>query len=183
MNIIRVSAFRKCRKTLLTFELPFFRLIALTYFTVIFLAVCTGCGGTPEADISAYGDAPIEISGLTSEDFTVTPGELAALECVSRSATGETAKAGTVKAVGPLLNTFLADYGKNASDFNRIRFIASDGYRVVLRDEYLTDYEVVLSVASGREPLQESERPLRILIPEAESGMWEYACIRIEFVE
>jgi hypothetical protein len=159
------------------------RILTFMAFAAIFLTVCTACGGTPEADISAYGDAPVAISGLTDEDFTVTPNELAALECVSRSATGETAKAGTVKAVGPLLDVFLADYGKKSSDFNRIRFIASDGYRVVLRDEYLTDYEVVLSIASGGEPLPESERPLRILIPEAESGMWEYSCIRIEFVE
>jgi hypothetical protein len=36
---------------------------------------------------------------------------------------------------------------------------------------------------SGRDPLPASERPLRILIPEAESSMWEYACVRIEFVE
>jgi hypothetical protein len=150
------------------------------------LALCcalllAACGGS--ADISAYGDAPIEISGLTETDFTVTPNELAALECVSRSATGATAKAGTVKAVGPLLDTFLEGYGRKTSDFNRIRFIASDGYRVVLRDEYLTDYEVVLSVSSGKNPLPESERPLRILIPEAESNMWEYSCVRIEFVE
>ncbi|MDR1571676.1 MAG: hypothetical protein LBS32_04045 [Clostridiales Family XIII bacterium] len=145
-----------------------------------------GCGGQGlKADISEYGDSPIEISGLAAEDFSVTPNELAQLECVSRSATGATAKAGTVKAVGPLLDSFLAAYGdgRAMSDFNRIRFIASDGYRVVLRDEYLSDYEVLLSVASGGDPLPEAERPLRILIPEAESGMWEYACVRIEFVE
>jgi hypothetical protein len=149
------------------------------------LVVLTACGGRTgvSADISAYGDAPIEIVGLADEEFTVTPNELAALPCVSRSATGETAKAGTVKAVGPLLDTFLAEYGKKTSDFNRIRFIAVDAYRVVLRDEYLTDYEVVLSVSNGKDPLPESERPLRVLIPEAESGMWEYACVRIEFVE
>jgi hypothetical protein len=155
---------------------------------VVALLLCAGCGlpvgcGGGQADISAYGDTPIEIAGLADGEFTVTPNELAALPCVSRSATGETAKAGTVRAVGPLLDTFLAEYGKKTSDFNRIRFIASDAYRVVLRDEYLTDYEVVLSVANGKNPLPESERPLRILIPEAESSMWEYACVRIEFVE
>jgi hypothetical protein len=153
----------------------------------LFLAAATtaACGGQTrvKADISAYGDARIEIAGLEAEEFTVTPNALAALPCVSRSATGATAKAGTVRAVGPLLNTFLAQYGKKASDYNRIRFIAADAYRVVLRDEYLTDYEVVLSVASGEAPLPESERPLRVLIPEAESNLWEYACVRIEFVE
>jgi hypothetical protein len=159
------------------------RVFIIASVAVALLTGCAGCGGNLKADISAYGGDIIEISGLADEDFTVTPAELAELPCESRSATGATAKAGTVKAVGPLLDTFLADYGKSASDFARIRFIASDGYRVILRDEYLTDYEVVLSVASGGEPLPESERPLRILIPEAESSMWEYACVRIEFVE
>ncbi|MDR2355159.1 MAG: hypothetical protein LBE16_03080 [Clostridiales Family XIII bacterium] len=160
--------------------------LAAARFAALFIlaaAVLTGCGGSGDADISAYGDAPIEIEGLTDTAFVITPNELMALPCVSRSATGETAKAGTVKATGPLLDTFLEKYNKKASDFNRIRFIASDAYRVVLRDEYLTDYEVVLSVASGGDPLPVSERPLRILIPDAESSMWEYACVRIEFVE
>ncbi|MDR2296384.1 MAG: hypothetical protein LBD95_06250 [Clostridiales Family XIII bacterium] len=162
------------------------RTTAAARFAALFIvaaAALAGCGGSGGADISAYGDAPIEIAGLTDEAFTVTPNELAALPCVTRSATGATAKAGTVKAVGPLLDTLLEKYGKKASDFERIRFIASDAYRIVLRDEYLTDYEVVLSVANGKDPLPASEQPLRILIPEAESSMWEYACVRIEFVE
>jgi hypothetical protein len=148
---------------------------------VLVVLLLTACAAK-SADISAYADTPIEISGLTDIDFTITPRELSELECVSRSATGATAKAGTVKAVGPLLDTFLAQFGKKMTDFERIRFIASDDYRVVLKDDYLTDYEVVLSIASGDKPLPESEWPLRILIPEAESNMWEYACVRIEFV-
>jgi hypothetical protein len=148
---------------------------------LLVILLLAGCGGSLP-DISAYGDTPITIAGLTDAEFTVTPRELARLECVTRSATGGTAKAGTVNAVGPLLDTFLAQYGRAASDFERIRFIASDEYRVVLREEYLTEYEVILSVASGKKPLPESERPLRILIPEAETSMWEYACVRIEFV-
>ncbi|MDR2770536.1 MAG: hypothetical protein LBB57_00700, partial [Clostridiales Family XIII bacterium] len=153
-------------------------LVRLAALLVLTATAAAGCGGEKgvTADLSAYGDTPIEIAGLADEAFTVTPNELAALPCVSRSATGETAKAGTVKAVGPLLDSFLAQYGKKASDFNRIHFIAADAYRVVLRDEYLTDYEVVLSVANGKEALPEAEQPLRILIPEAESSMWEYAC-------
>ena len=135
------------------------------------------------ADITEYGDTPITIAGLADEEFTVTPAELAALECVSRTASGKTAKAGTVNATGPLLDTFLKQYGKSTSDFERIRFIASDFYRVVLKDEYLTEYEVVLAVSNGNAPLIEEHRPLRILIPDADSSMWEYAVVRIEFVQ
>jgi hypothetical protein len=139
----------------------------------------SSCGKT--ADISDYGDTPITISGLTDEEFTVTPNDLAQLECVSRTATGATAKAGTVTAYGPLLNTFLAQYDCQMSDFYKIRFLCADDYKAVLKDEYLTDYEVVLSISAGSEPLSESCQPLRLLIPEAESSMWAYSVIRIEF--
>lgn len=152
---------------------------------ILALLIClTGCSGTAKmkADISEYGETPITISGLTDEEFTVTPNELAELDCVSRTATGATAKAGTVDAVGPLLNTFLAKYDVTIEDFDRIRFIASDEYKTVLKGEYLTDYEVVMAVASGSEPLSSDEQPLRILIPEAESNMWVYSVIKIEFV-
>ena len=45
----------------------------------------------------------------------------------------------------------------------------------------ITDYEVVLAVCCGAEPLSQAQRPLRILIPEAESSMWAYSVVRIEF--
>jgi DMSO/TMAO reductase YedYZ molybdopterin-dependent catalytic subunit len=144
------------------------------------LALLCGCG-SKQADISAYGDTPITISGLTDEEFTITPNELAQLECVTRTATGATAKAGTVSAYGPLLNTFLEQYGCQASDFYKIRFLCADEYKAVLKDEYLTDYDVVLAVAYDGEPLPESCQPLRLLIPEAESNLWAYSVIRIEF--
>ena len=149
---------------------------------VLLLLFSVAACGNKTADISDYGDTEIAITGLTDKDFTVTPNKLETLECVSRTATGATAKAGTVDAYGPLLNTFLAQYDCKASDFYKIRFLASDGYKVVLKGEYLADYEVVLAISCGKEPLPEAQRPLRILIPEAESSMWEYSVTRIEFV-
>ena len=146
----------------------------------LILTLCA-CGGSKTADISAYGDTPITISGLTDEEFTITANELSQLECVSRTATGATAKAGTVNATGPLLDTFLAQYDCKPSDFYKIRFLCADNYKVVLRDDYLTDYEVVMAVSSGSEPLGEGLQPLRLLIPEAESNMWAYSIVRIEF--
>ena len=146
---------------------------------LLLLLFLTACGGRDR--LADYGDTPIEIVGLTAEPFSVTPRELAQLDCVSRTATGATAKAGTVNAYGPLLNTFLAQYGAQASDFYKIRFLCNDGYKVVLRDELLTDYEIVLAVSYGKKPLPEEMRPLRLLIPEAESSKWAYGVIRIEF--
>lgn len=150
---------------------------------VVLLVLLCACGDAAKvrADLSAYGDTPIEISGLTQEAFSVTPGELAELECVARTATGASAKAGTVNAVGPLLNTFLAQYGKRAEDFKKIRFLCADDYKTVLKGEYLTDYEVVLALTDGEDPLPEGQQPLRLLIPEAESSLWAYGVVRIEF--
>lgn len=153
------------------------KLVPLVCALALLLA---GCGGK-QTDISDYGGTPIEIAGLTEEPFTVTPDDLAALECVSRTATGATAKAGTVNAYGPLLDTFLAQYGYEPGDFYKIRILCADQYKVVLKGDYLTDYEVVLAVSYEDEPLPESCRPLRLLIPEAESSYWAYAIVRIEF--
>jgi hypothetical protein len=152
-----------------------------TVLLIALVLIFASCAAKP-ADISAYADTPIEIAGLTDKDFSVTPRELSELDCVKRSATGATAKAGTVSASGPLLDTFLAQYGKKMTDFERIRFIGADDYRKVLKGDYLTDYEVVLSIASGNKPLPATDQPLRILIPEAESEYWVYSCVRIEFV-
>ena len=151
----------------------------LTLICVVIITL-TACGDKA-VDISEYADFPIEVSGLTDEDFTITPQELLELDCVSRKATGATEKAGTVSVKGPLLNTFLAQYGKTAADFYKIRFLCNDGYKTVLKDDLLTDYEVVLAVQNSNGPLQESMRPLRLLIPEAESSTWAYSVIRIEF--
>lgn len=145
------------------------------------LALLLGACGTAAPDVGDYGGAPIAVAGLTETEFSVTPAELAALDCVSRTATGATAKAGTVSACGPLLDTFLAQYGCTAADFYKIRFLCADGYKVVLRGEYLTDYEIVLAVSAGNGPLPETQRPLRVLIPEAESSKWAYSVIRMEF--
>lgn len=153
---------------------------ALAACVCLLFVFCCGCTGKT-ADISAYGDIPITISGLMEEEFTITANELAQLDCVSRTATGATAKAGTVNAYGPLLDTFLAQYGCQASDFYKIRFLCADSYKAVLRGDYLTDYEVVMAISSGSEPLPESCQPLRLLIPEGETNLWAYSVVRIEF--
>ncbi len=152
---------------------------AWALLAALFLTL-TACGGG-KADISAYGDTPVTLSGLTEEEFDITPNELAELDCVSRTATGATAKAGTVAAYGPLLDTLLAQYDCQAADFYKIRFLCADGYKVVLKGEYLMDYDIVLSVAAGSDPLPEEWQPLRLLIPEAESAKWAYGVTRIEF--
>jgi len=145
------------------------------------LALCA-CGGTTvKADISAYGDTEIVISGLLEEDFTVTPYELAAMECTSLTVTGTTQKAGTVSVVGPTLETFLAAYGKSVSEFKRIRFYGSDDYYKGFLPEALEKYEFVLGVANGKNPLGETEQPVHLVVSGGESNSWVRMVVRIEF--
>jgi hypothetical protein len=63
---------------------------------IIALLALSSCG-TKLPDISEYGDAQITVVGLTDSEFTITPNELAKLELVNRSASGGSAKAGTVR--------------------------------------------------------------------------------------
>lgn len=159
------------------------QLTALVLLLCVLAALFSGCEVRLKADISAYADTPIEISGLTDEEFTVTAQELAQLELVKVKAQGQTEKAGTVTGIGPTLQTFLAQYGRSIEEFKKIRFFCSDDYKIVLKGEYLTDYEIVMALCKGSDPLPKKQQPLRIVIPEAESGKWAYGVVRIEFVE
>ena len=156
----------------------------LALFLVMITWLGAGCSTSVRADLSSYGDEPIRISGLTDdeEDFTVTPKEIAKLECESGSATGKTQKAGTVCGVGPTLDTFLAQYDRQQTDFQKIIFRAKDSYTITLGPRDLQEYIIILSLANGNKPLSENEAPLRLVIPEADSGKWVRMVIEIEFV-
>lgn len=136
------------------------------------------------ADISAYENEKILISGLTEEDFYVTPAELARLPLTNVTAQGKSEKAGTVSGIGPTLDVFLEAYGDGATrdDFKQVKFYASDEYTTVLV-KTLEEKEIVLSIANGREALEEWQQPLRIVIPEEDSGKWIRLVTEIEFTE
>lgn len=160
---------------------------AVPVFFVLFLTVLpafslTACGdGRP--DISAYEDMPILIRGLAEDDFEITPAELAEMECVSGSGTGDSEKAGTVEGYGPTLDSFLSEYGKQRSDFSKIKFTGKDGYKKTIWGEMLEDREIIFSLSNGKEPLNEIETPMRLLIPGEEPGYWVYSVVEIEFIK
>lgn len=142
------------------------------------LLVClTGC----KADISAYETAPIQIIGLTEEPFSVTPKELMDMECVSATAQGNSDKAGTINAYGPTMETFVSSRGRSLDDFRTIRFSASDGYDVTVNRLVWDSYDIILSVSNGTKPLEERQRPLRVVIPGYDSGKWVRLVTQIEF--
>lgn len=155
------------------------RKIICIVLTLCLLTLCLAACGS--ADISAYADTQILITGLFEEDFYITPAELMELECVSTTATGNTAKAGTVKAYGPTLETFLAQYGKELGEFRSVRFQASDGYSITIGKASWKKYDVILSVANGSKPLEEYQQPLRLVIPGGDSGNWIRLVTQIDF--
>ena len=144
----------------------------------IFVVVLAGCGAP---DISAYRDEQIKVTGLLEEDFYITPGELAELDCVTDVGVGQTEKAGTIKAYGPTLDTFLESYGKTVDDFKSIKFHAGDDYSMTLGKVTWDNYTVILSIGRGSSPLEEYERPLRVVIPGGDSGKWIRFVTEIEF--
>lgn len=144
---------------------------------LVLLALCA-C----RADISAYADTPITVVDLTEEPFTITPGELAQLDCVSATARGNSDKAGTVQARGPLLRTLAESRGRSLDEFYYVRFSASDNYDVTINALVWDAYDVILSVSNGSKPLEERQRPLRVVIPGYDSGKWVRLVTEIRFV-
>ncbi len=122
---------------------------------------------------SSYADQEIEIIGLLDEDFTVTPAELAQLDCVMTSTTGNTKKAqGTIYAYGPTLETFLAQYDVTLDQLRSMKAVGLDDYTVTLGKTTWDKYTINLAVKNGKKQLLERQRTLRIIIPGADSGKW-----------
>lgn len=139
-------------------------------------------------DISAYAGEEITISGLADEDFTVTVEELSQLKCSQLTVDGKgkgqgqdgESKAGTVMAYGPTLVRFLAEYGYEPTDFSRVVATCYDDYKVTLVGSSL-EQTILLSIAQGKEALDERHQPLRLIAPSEESGKWCYGVVSLQF--
>lgn len=158
----------------------------LTCILTIF-AVCmmfTGCETKIKADISAYADAEIRVTGLTDENFIVTPVQLAELKCVEKTVKGSAkGKEITVTASGPTLATFTEANGVSLDEIKSITITASDGYTKSFDGDYfITHPDVYMSLAGGKEPLNEDEQPLRLIIPGATADNWVRGVVQIDFV-
>lgn len=104
-----------------------------------------------EAELADYAEARITVSGLADEDIAISVADLAQLEAVSRPASATRSNGEKVKitAVGPLLDTFLAAYGHQQTDFDHIRFGASDGYAITVEHNLLANRELTLALMDG----------------------------------
>ena len=113
---------------------------------LLLLALLCGCAPPVRERIADDADKEITVTGLGA-DFTVTAAAFSELKLITQSASGATAKAGNVSVTGPPLETSLTHYGYRAADANKVRFPCGDGYKVVLRAETLTEYDVILGIA------------------------------------
>lgn len=141
-------------------------------------------------DINSYADQTIELVGLTDDgsSINISVSQLAQFHCVRQTVAGTgmgtngESKAGTVSIYGPELGTVLEYFGYYKSDFRRIRFTCKDDYKVTLRGDSLS-YDIYLSIASGKDALYEKQQPLRVVIPDEQSGKWGYGVVKIEFIK
>jgi hypothetical protein len=152
---------------------------------VLALAVmAAGCARFPDAAVvAAYAEEDILITGLSDADFSVDASVLVDLEQVARSASATRANGEkvSINAQGPLLETFLAQYGKHQADFSRIRFTASDGYSIAVSQDMLKNREIILALADGGKPLSSEDAPVRVVIPGERAMYWVRLLNRIDF--
>lgn len=149
------------------------------------MAALSACGSSAAADgkmIEDYADVEVAVSGLAEAEFTITPRQLCAMPLTTVKAGGaDAAGVGrSAKATGVTLAEFLRQYGYAVEDIAKLRAVAGDGY-VISLTKTLRERDVYLTVGYDGQPLLETERPLRLVIPETETGSWIYNITRMEF--
>lgn len=157
-------------------------LLALTLLLVLFAAAC-GKESTTAGAPGPYDGEKIVVHGLQEQDFEITLADLKKLPTVTKHA--EAARSNgemvVVDATGPLLDTFLKQYGKTQKDFSRIRFSAKDKYSIAVPADVLANRQIILSYLNEGKPLEDEMQPVRIVIPDERAMYWVMNMIRIDF--
>lgn len=154
---------------------------AITFsFLIAVLCVLISACGTDDIDISGYADSEIVIAGISDEDEIVTVSDLKALDCVTVKTHSTSDKIGDVRATGPTLKTLLESKGINIDDVKKVVFLGTDGYTYSLKDEYISDHDIILAFGIDGEPLDEESIPCRVIIPESDSAYWIRMLDRLE---
>ncbi len=157
-------------------------LLLLLLPLLITMAACNNAGSSAGAP-GPFDEEKIVIHGLKDQDFEITLGELKTLPVVTRhgKATQSNGQVVSVKATGPLLDTFLQQYEKTQRDFSRIRFTAKDNYTIAVPRDILENREIIMSYINDNKPLEDDWQPLRIVIPGERSMYWVRSMNRIDF--
>jgi hypothetical protein len=157
-------------------------LMALALLLLLSAAAC-GKGKTTAGAPGPYDEEKIVVHGLTDQDFEITLGELKKLPAVTRDAESAMSNGEKVsaRATGPLLDTFLQQYGKTQKDFSRIRFTAKDRYSIAVPSDVLATRQIILSYLNDGKSLEDDMWPVRIVIPGERAMYWVKNTIRIDF--
>jgi hypothetical protein len=156
--------------------------LGLAVALAMFALLLAGCGGDPSS--LSYLSSEIEIAGVEDAEFSVTVESLTQLDTVSKRAEGARSNGDIVKitAVGPTLDTFLAQYGKKQTDFTTVRFVAEDGYSIAVPQEILEKREIVLAYMDGNTAFDRGQSaPLRAVVIGERAMYWARMVCRIEF--
>ncbi len=121
--------------------------------------------------------------GLQEQDFEITLADLKNLPAITKHAEAARSNGEMVKvdATGPLLDTFLQQYGKTQKDFSRIRFSAKDKYSIAVPSDVLANRQIILSYVSDGKPLEDDMQPVRVVIPGERAMYWVRSMIRMDF--
>ncbi|MCR5665352.1 MAG: hypothetical protein K6G01_00850 [Eubacterium sp.] len=151
---------------------------------VIVVIACRFLFGPPIllADISGYEDVEITVEGLTEEAFMITPKELSKMKLDKTTVDIHSEEADTESAIGPTLDTFLAEYGRSVDEFRSMKVYTakdvSNAYVKTLEEETL-----ILSIANGNEALEEKVAPLQIAIMDGTADDWTDSVVKVVFTE
>ncbi len=162
------------------------KVLLLFLALLLLLATAAACGSKAQrsaAEPGPFDEEKIVVHGLQEQDFEITLGDLKKLSTVSRHA--EAARSNgekvSVDATGPLLDTFLQQYGKSQKDFSRIRFTAKDQYSIAVPSDVLANRQIILSYINDGKPLEDDMQPVRVVIPGERAMYWVRNMIRMDF--
>jgi DMSO/TMAO reductase YedYZ molybdopterin-dependent catalytic subunit len=157
--------------------------LSLIVLILALMVTLAGCGGEADTVGNPADDGQeIRIIGLLDSDYKITVGDLKKLPPVTKKAqatrsNGETVK---VKATGPLLEDVLQQKGKSVKDYRTIRFTAQDGYSIAVPADILKNRPIILAYQIDGKPLDNENRPIRVVIPGERAMYWVRMLDRID---
>ncbi len=164
--------------------------ILMMLIAVLFIAVA--CSNETE---QALKDKPeqennntvenIVITGVESGEESISIKEIKDMEAVTKemesiSSSGEI---NNNKVKGVLLEKILNQHGTSQKNYGGIRFIAGDGYSIVIPKEVLQLRDIVLAYEIDDEELDKKSLPLRVTVPDERAMYWVRNLAKIELIE
>ncbi len=150
---------------------------------LLMTSVLTACGGGTPTVTSADDEAVVSLVGLEDQPITVSVAELKEMKSVTKKAEAvrSNGQKVSVKATGPLLETVLEKYGKNKSDYNTIRFNASDGYSSAMPSDIVENDDIILAYYDKGKPFSSKDGPVRVVVPGQRAMYWVRMLNEISF--